>query len=505
MLTLLKRQPVRGDRRTQLLIILGLLFAGSLGLSLYWTEKNPLWSFYLMPSRIWQFALGAGVFVWLNAHCPDGRVQKPFRARDTGIGITGMLLIIGSGMLLHPELAYPGFWALLPSVGAAMVIMAGGGGSFRVLASPLLVWIGNRSYSWYLWHWPVLMLGSAVGVKHRLIETVILMVLSLLLATLSYRWVEQPIWKGRLSHATPKLTILVSILAMLMVILVTTHNFKLSPQEEERQSKAISTINAARADLPMIYALGCDDWYTNADVRPCMIGKSNAPKTVVLLGDSIGAQWFSLLPEIFRAPEWRTMVLTKSACAMVDEEFFYSRIGKIYDVCTKWRNATLEFLHSLHPDVVFVGSAATYNFTESQWVEGSTRVLDKLAAASGHVIVVPGTPKLSFDGPGCIERQVLTADRVVPYGAPICNETTFSNQAANVASYLELAASRFPNVSLLDLNDLVCPGAQCAAKDPSGFVVFRDSQHLTNSFVRKQVPNVVERLKKKGMEPAYAK
>jgi hypothetical protein len=59
---------------------------------------------------------------------------------------------------------------------------------------------------------------------------------------------------------------------------------------------------------------------------------------------------------------------------------------------------------------------------------------------------------------------------------------------------------RFPNAKLLDLNDLVCPGGYCSAKDPDGLVVFRDRQHLTDSFVRAQAPKVIDRLKSLGQE-----
>ena len=90
---------------------------------------------------------------------------------------------------------------------------------------------------------------------------------------------------------------------------------------------------------------------------------------------------------------------------MVDEDYFYGRIGQTYRVCTEWRNRVLNYLSSLRPDVVFVGSAATYDFSESQWVEGSSRVLARLTAVAGRVIIVPGTPHLSFDGPSCLERQ----------------------------------------------------------------------------------------------------
>jgi hypothetical protein len=74
-------------------------------------------------------------------------------------------------------------------------------------------------------------------------------------------------------------------------------------------------------------------------------------------------------------------------------------------------------------------------------------------------------------------------------------------QFADVTGYLQQAVQNFPNANLLNLNDLVCPSGYCAAQDPTGLIVFRDSQHLTDSFVRAQAPKLMDRLKKFGLAP----
>lgn len=501
-LTLLTRLLGRNDHRAQLLLILSVMFIGSLGLSLYWTSTQPLWSFYLMPSRIWQFALGAIVFVWFDGHAQHKKgILEPRLSWALNLGsmISGLLLIIGSAVFMHPNMTYPGYWALLPSIGAALIIATGNQGG-RTLSHPALVWIGDRSYSWYLWHWGVLMLGFSWGMQNRLVDTVFLIALSLLLAILSYRLVELPFWKGRLSQPSPARSILLSLLAMLVVVSgIMNYSNHIDLSDNERLAKID---NAARIDIPIIYSLGCDAWYYDANVLPCKMGEPIAGKTVVLLGDSIGAQWFSLLPEIFKTPEWRIEVLTKSSCAIVDEDYFYNRIGKIYSVCTEWRNAVLDYLSSLQPDIVIVGSSATYDFSKKQWIEGSIRVLSRLTEVADHVIILPGTPKLSFDGPGCLARShAHTTQKDLAHEGYICREALSTTQASDVAHYLKKATQHFQKAKLLDLNDIVCPNGYCAAKNPSGLVVFRDQQHLTDSFVRAQVPSVIERLKILGLGP----
>ena len=191
---------------TPLLWLFGVLFTVSLALMWRLTKTHPLWAFYLMPSRIWQFALGALIFL-LHHRKNNGTTNAPTTQPSaiTGIRIqsVGLVMIIGSAILLHRGMTYPGWWALFPSIGAALVIAAAhypaGLGGSQLLTHPALVWIGNRSYSWYLWHWPVFMLGVAWGVPSRVGGTTCLILLSLLFAMLSYRWIELPFWKGRTS------------------------------------------------------------------------------------------------------------------------------------------------------------------------------------------------------------------------------------------------------------------------------------------------------------------
>ncbi len=256
--------------------------------------------------------------------------------------------------------------------------------------------------------------------------------------------------------------------------------------------------NQWRRDTPDIYDAQCDAWYSHALFEPCVLGDASASRTVVLLGDSIGAQWFSMIPEIFREPYWRIVLLTKSSCAMVDEDYFLPIIGKTYQVCTDWRNTVLDKLDLLKPDVLIIGSSTTYPFSEHQWIEGSSRILDRVSQAATTVIVIPGTPSLSFDGPGCVYRH-LSADGQIDNEACLAKGRLKRIKAK--IKFLEQAVNRFSNVHMLNLNDLICPDGQCRATNTEGLVVFRDSQHLTDTFVRAQIPYVRERLERLFNDP----
>lgn len=495
--------------RRQLLWLLAALFAGSLALSLYWSATQTLHAFYLMPARVWQFALGAMVFVVVDDlprrdSAGGGRVSGRFHALA---GALGLLLIVGSAVTIDPDMVYPGHLALLPSLGAALAIASGCAarrhGVGGLLALPPLRWIGDRSYSWYLWHWPLLMLGFAWGLEGDPLPVGGLVALSFLIAAASYRYVELPFWRGAYSAFTPKATIAAALLAILVVAsaLVGTN---LAFQDSEAAGYQLA--KDARNDLPRLPGQSdCDTWYQDATVRPCVWETADAEHTAVLFGDSIGAQWISAVREIFAALGWRVVLLTKSACAIVDEDYYYAPAGGIYEVCTQWRDAALARLAEWRPDLVLVGSSATYAFSGEQWVAGTRRVLDRLSNVADHVAIIPGTPMLSFDGPGCLERWLAdTDDEARPARALACCEPLGDQPAERVAEYLAEAVQDYANVGLLDLNELVCPGGYCAAGTTGGIAVFRDQQHLTDTFVRSLIADIRKRLQSSFPEAVAA-
>lgn len=464
-------------------------FVASFALSLYWTIHAPQLAYYLMPSRIWQFCLGA--FTFLILHGEAGSRPPPTR-KDAGaltwlVPGTGLLMILGSAVTLHSDMAYPGLWALGPSIGAALIILAGRWRSMTrgPLVHVWLVWLGDRSYSLYLWHWPVLILGSAYGLSGEPLATAGLVVLSVLAAALSYRFVERPVWKGKAGKVEPHQILLASILVMVSAVFNANQLMDyITPQETLAEMR-----NRWRADSPRLYRRQCDAFYAHARVEPCEFGPQEAERTVVLIGDSIGVQWFSTVREVFREPVWKTVVLTKSACALVDEDYYYGK--SIYQVCTDWRNAALDWMDTTRPDVIVMGSAIGYDFTEAQWVEGTRRVLHRMSAAADSVIVIPGTPVLGIHGPGCVSRQISESKRVT---LESCMAGARTQRARTIAGYLEKSAAAYSNVHVLDLTDLVCPGGRCGAISADGLLVYRDTQHLSDTFVWAQSPMIRERL-----------
>jgi peptidoglycan/LPS O-acetylase OafA/YrhL len=465
------------------------------------TQTKPQWAFYMMPTRAWQFALGA--LVLLFTHGP--RRQESSNASGhtqtsagqglpaampqyphwlDWLGWSGLGLIVAAAALFDSSMSYPGARALLPTLGTSAILAVGAisagvvTGVGRLLSWRPLRAIGRVSYSWYLWHWPVLLLGGELVNLANPLYRAGLATLSLLLAVATFRLIESPIRKNARLLRRPGAFILIAIALMIAanVLCIKWFNTATGWMSQPLQQRYLK----ASADVPAIYAMGCDDWFHSAEVRVCAFGQKDASHTAVLIGDSIAGQWFPALATVFDKPDWRLLVLTKSSCPMVDEPVFYSRIGQIYEVCSVWRKQALKHVVVLRPDIVVLGSTSTYGFDSSQWIEGTSRVLKTISKAAGHIYILRATPGLSFNGLSCLATRDWLPK--LSNKRRECSAPSYNQQNTDVFQWLQQAASGFSNVATLDLNDRVCPDGTCNA-ERNGEPVFRDTQHLTAAFV----------------------
>lgn len=476
----------KGDHVRRLKIAMLVIASISLVCCIALTRAAPQMAFYMMPLRAWQFA--AGAMVWLYFNSPrSSDIDNPTQRKTAIIarctGWLGFALIIVAALWFDANMAYPGWRSLLPTIGAAAIIAAGvrepNTGISWGLSWRLLQAVGRISYSWYLWHWPVLLLGGALITTNTPAYRAGLVALSFLLAIVSYRCVESPIRHQARWVVRPGVTVLAAITLMMTanILCIVWYNATSTWANSPAQQRYAQ----AHVDAPIIYSMPCDDWYHSDEVRFCTFGPSDAKHTVVLMGDSIGAQWFPAVAEVFNRPDWRLLVLTKSSCPMVDEPIFYPRIGRDYVECSTWRRNASQQVAALRPDLVILGSVQTANFDRTQWVEGTSRLLKVISGSAGHVYILRGTPRLPFDGPSC-----LSSKSWLPWlrlRQNTCQATAFSKSDNDVYKWLQEASHRFGNVSMLDMNDAICPDGKCHAEQ-DGKVVFRDSQHMTATFAK---------------------
>lgn len=169
-------------------VLAGLLFI-SFVLGVYGAYRHPVASFFLLPSRAWEFLAGS-----LLVCVPESFRFR--RAVHEGVAALGIVAIIASAIWFTKTTPFPGVAALLPVGGAAAFIFANAGQrtvAGRVFSLAPVVFIGRISYSLYLWHWPILVyLTSAFGKVNHQEVTMVALPLSFVVAALSWRWIEVP-------------------------------------------------------------------------------------------------------------------------------------------------------------------------------------------------------------------------------------------------------------------------------------------------------------------------
>jgi peptidoglycan/LPS O-acetylase OafA/YrhL len=187
---------VRSGKRSALIATIGVLWAVSFATSVVMTDRNAPWAFYLLPTRAWELLSGAAIAV--AAPAVTARVAPHARAV---LGWVGLATVMASTMLLSPSAHFPGWVALWPVVGTVAVVVSGVGpsehGPQRLLSAKPMVWIGQRSYGIYLWHWPALVLGAVAWGPLAVGERAILLVMAVAAATISYQAFEDPIRHSR--------------------------------------------------------------------------------------------------------------------------------------------------------------------------------------------------------------------------------------------------------------------------------------------------------------------
>jgi peptidoglycan/LPS O-acetylase OafA/YrhL len=228
------------------------------------TSIDARFAFYLPFARAWEFL--AGVILATFSFSSARSVSKSLTA------YLGLALIIGSALFLHNATSFPGFWALIPIVGALNLLSVGriNGPLNSLLTSRAMCWIGDRSYGWYLWHWPLIQFIKPFWPDNRFASTSAAL-FALVPAAISYRWIENrfrssPVWRTK-----NKMGFLI-VCSLLVPLLMGASSRELSPD----------------LDYHLDAKMGCE-YGDLANLDPhgkCAIPVTGSRGYAVLIGDS---------------------------------------------------------------------------------------------------------------------------------------------------------------------------------------------------------------------------
>lgn len=499
----------RGARRRAVLVTIGVVTLVSFGFNVWLTLTNPAPAYFVTFGRMWQFGVGA-----LIALVPLLRIRNA--AASFVLGWAGILTLAVVTFRFDAQTPFPGYMAAIPTLAAAAVIAASRSERWwyptRVLSVRPAQFVGDISYSLYLWHWPLIVIAPSVPfwgltIWHRLA----LLALCFVLAWLTKRFVEDPVrsWKV-LTSRPPRVTLWASLVAMVLVAATAGGAWAVNAPAYRDGIQAIEELRAdppecfgaaaaldpgcAAADfgaqiLPAPGFAGVDRpedaqcFVQLNDARPvsCEFGvdAAEAPR-IALVGDSHAYQ---LLPTFQRLAEERGWHLTtwfKGACPWNDTPL--STPGAFGAACTEWRAGVESAMADAGLDAVFTAALATTPYSSAGYptaqdaaVAGYREAWGRMLDRDVPVITVVDNPVWPTDPNKCLRtRDVAECD-----GARA--------DVLVAEDPLRDAAEGLDGVTLIDATDAFCDDEVCWPV-VGGANIYRDQDHLTVTFADSLAP-----------------
>ena len=473
--------------------VLALLAALSLGSSIWLTYWFQPIAFFSTPTRTWEFAVG-GLAALLQE---NARLKF---LRHGAFAWLGAASVLASGIFIRGTQGFPGALALLPVAGTALIVFAGkysigDSGVMRVLKHPIAQKIGGLSYSWYLWHWPVLVFGQILFPHGGWGTLLAILLTGFAAAWLSYHLIESPL------RFNPKLTTkpayALALGAALTLAGMLVSGFALGWADHLESTTPEVAFLRASSGSPEDDR--CSTGFRSDRLMVCSFG-AVGPRTLVLFGDSHAGQWIPATREL-QIAGWHVVTLLKSSCPSASIVVYNPHLQRDDENCTAWREKALMYIRNTKPAVVVLCNSSGYvkrplfedpyaRVTPKQWEEGMRATLERLDTEVTSVLLLRDTPRTSFDIPVCLSRS---QSHPYLFSAQDCMLQEQNSIAEPVWRAERTAAKGLSYVVTADLTDYFCSEGKC---NPiiDDIVVYRDGNHITTAFSASLAPVLAARL-----------
>ncbi len=452
-------------------ILVAVAFA-SFGLAIYGARTYPAAAFYLLPTRAWELLVGCLLAlgqVRLDALIPAGR-------RRAMLADLGGLMVLASFFVVRKGDWFPAPAGLLPTLGAALLIGLGreSGLARRILSLGPVVYVGKISYSWYLWHWPVIVLSRQAGFE----ETWMLFATGLGLGIASYHMVEVPTRSLAEERVLFRIVIPVAAVGVLAFVL---------PRLRWRGSETHDVPSAwCNADLVESKSLwsgerGCLESNLIRDPQGGLrrVVPIPGPVRVVLIGDSHAKSWLPALDSVFGELGWNYRAFPASATSpfFVPPGANLNEYGKpgMWSMETRLELDRIrrECFATHRPPVVVVG---TRWFTHARWSrqEFDAGLSNLVAMLPGsHFLMIGQAPELPFGDEG-FHRTSTDLGR----WTKTTELASMRNARERVHGWIREFATRNPRVHFLDTAPHFLDGDKVRLYD-GRTTLYRDDDHVS--------------------------
>ena len=408
--------------------------------------SKPTFVFFLIPSRFWELLLGCGLAYVLSYRRPVDPIARirpivsklpDFRGDVVALSasLLGLTLIGVAIAFIDRDDAFPGWWALLPTVGTCLIIWGGSETwvNRNVLANTVFVFVGMISYPLYLWHWPLLTFIRLMNFTSTL-ERAAVVILSVILAWFTYRFVESPI---RFKKRTAKTAVI------LIALMTTVGTMGLVAKYNNGFDKIAGRGNPLSSDVD---GWSVDDFIPcnsaaispDASINECRQSTIATP-TAAIFGDSHADHLF---PGLAKAdPDRGWLLVGASSCPPVsginvktDNPDCQKKSENIIHYLSEHKEITTVVLsffgnyfigtdfaadhlkNHVGPSTVKITSKEVIGLdAPSLFLYGLMKAVSELEASGKQVVVIIDDPELPFFARDCIARPFGRAARTSWY------------------------------------------------------------------------------------------
>ena len=463
-------------------------------------------AFYSPIPRTWELMLGA----WLAVAHRNG---LPWLSRwSTAQSWTGMALIVAGLALISPASAFPGFWVLLPVLGTGLIINAGSNAflNSHLLSRRPAVWIGLISYPLYLWHWALLSLVVIVfgdnDPTFRRASRVVLLLVSLLLAWLTYRYFEIPVRRSRKTFTSWCLVAVVTVLggagfAIFLARGVPDRPASLVSVKAEQYVKSMRL--GPLGDSPDCFnpqtRMTTLQRQRNTGYLPerwyCELGDTRSSDVILVYGDSHARAMIPTLDKYGKAAHAKVVFSSIGSCLPLSGITVHTDYP---DACRELSQKAIDFANETRPEAVvlieawanYLGGGKIHAPTDATGETalrlGLAKTLDFYQDLGIPVVLMEDNPHQLTPVPKASIRfaanpldEKLNANAVTLSG--------YERQQAAANSILESAASDYPLASVLKVRNALCRASICPWALQHEFLYY-DSGHLSEAGALKVYP-----------------
>lgn len=480
-------------------IIIG--FAISFALNVSQITDKPSEVFFYPQSRIWELLIGSAVaYISLQTHLLKARTQNIANF----LSLFGLALILFAWVYLDSKkIFFPYYWAFLPTLGAACLILAGDRAWFNrtILASKVAVFIGLISYPLYLWHWVLLSFIHITEVEKPkpLLKTALLF-LSLFLAWLTYFLIERNIRFQKSKFVSLGLLFILVLIGVTGYIVKTKNGYPNRFNIEKKWNEG-ELGNQVFKQQGLVAQRSCIDSYQNLFEKPknretlldyefCLIQNNKKEPTALLFGDSHANNLYSGLVTNIDLTHGNLLNLGRGACYPFVDLFFQE------DECKKLVNNALKLtVSNISIKTVIIASRtfqqkdipifkkifSLHKDTEEDFYkniqEGMRKTLEQLQDANKEIIVILDTPVLNFSPEQCMMRPWRLSGDLFKNPCAIARSEVDSKRKKYLAIIMDVL-KEFPSVQILDPLPAFCDETYCWAIKKEK-MLYRDKGHLS--------------------------